>query len=296
MSGERNAPFEIEVIENGKKLSGSKRYDCNAPLTNNIFHASSGKDIRPKSLYLSCGDSAHTDLPDKCVDLVVTDPPFFDNVHYSELADFFYAWQRPLLKTNGSQTVTTRSDYEVQDKDSSQFAKKLAGVFAECHRVLKDEGLLVFTYHHSREEGWSAVAQAVTSAGFEFTFAQPIKAEMSVATPKSQTKEPIDIDIILVCRKQGENKRKYMDCTSAFEEAINTAYKQISEFLDHERKLSRNDLRVIVFSHLLVCLSSGRNELELTADFEKLSQQVQPKIEEFHKMKGELALSSIGAL
>ena len=43
----------------------------------------------PRALYLSCGDSSSTGLATGSVDLVLTDPPFFDNVHYSELADFF---------------------------------------------------------------------------------------------------------------------------------------------------------------------------------------------------------------
>ncbi|HEX7450355.1 MAG TPA: DNA methyltransferase, partial [Pirellulales bacterium] len=47
-----------------------------------------------RGIYLSCGTSSQTGLADGSIDLVVTDPPFFDNVHYAELADFFYAWQQ----------------------------------------------------------------------------------------------------------------------------------------------------------------------------------------------------------
>ena len=68
------------------------------------------------------------------VDLVLTDPPFFDNVHYSELADFFYAWQQltPRGFINGN--TSTRVKGEVQDTDSAQFAVKLRAVFLECNR------------------------------------------------------------------------------------------------------------------------------------------------------------------
>ena len=99
--------------------------------------------------------------------------------------------------------VTTRSPAEVQDSDADSFAEKLQGVFRECGRILKDDGLLVFTYHHSRDEGWTALAEAILGAGFVVVNTQPVKAEMSVATPKSQTKEPIQLDIIIVCRKEG---------------------------------------------------------------------------------------------
>ena len=47
---------------------------------------------------LICGDS-RTDIPSEIApDVVVTDPPYADNVNYSELADFFYVWLRLVLK------------------------------------------------------------------------------------------------------------------------------------------------------------------------------------------------------
>ena len=116
-----------------------------------------------RGIYLSCGDSASTGLPPRSIDLIVTDPPFFDNVHYSELADFFHAWQQLRQPTDVS--TTTRSLAEVQDSDADSFAEKLQGVFRECGRILKDDGLLVFTYHHSRDEGWTALAEAILGRG-----------------------------------------------------------------------------------------------------------------------------------
>ena len=77
----------------------------------------------------------------------------------------------------------------------------LGAVWQEVYRVLKNNGLLVFTYHHSRGEGWRSVLNALMSAGFGIVATHPVKAEMSVATPKQQTREPINLDIIIVCRK-----------------------------------------------------------------------------------------------
>jgi adenine-specific DNA methylase len=131
--------------------------------------------------------------------LVVTDPPFFDNVHYSQLADFFYYWLKQILDLQAGET--TRSVDEVQDTDPEQFTAKLTSVFAECARVLRNDGLFIFTYHHSRHEGWTAVHQAIRHSGFFCTQSYPIKAEMSVAMPLQQAKSPIHLDLILVCRK-----------------------------------------------------------------------------------------------
>lgn len=275
----KQKPFEVEPMIFKDRVAGSKRYDCNNPIPEKIHLPKTSQELKPKSVYLSCGDSSKTDLQDKSVDLVVTDPPFFDNVHYSELADFFYAWQLPLFAEARPKTTTTRSANEVQDSDAVSFSNKLGSVFKECNRVLKDEGILAFTYHHSREEGWSSVAHAVKSAGFAFVFAQPVKAEMSVAAPKQQTKEPIDLDIILVCRKEQQTGEKPLSASFAFDAALKQATRQVEQFWRSGRRLSRNDLRVVMLSYLLVALDRGRTGKQLREDFDLVASKFMGEIE-----------------
>jgi len=202
-----------------------------------------------RATYLSCGDSADTRLPDQCVDLIVTDPPFFDNVHYSELADFFHAW-RQLTDSGTDGKTSTRSPAEVQDADADNFAAKLQAVFHECRRVLKDDGLLVFTYHHSRDEGWTALAAAVLGAGFAVVNSQPVKAEMSVAAPKSQAKEPIQLDIIIVCRKASIARAHRPSVTQALE----SASAKLGRLRTAGFALSRNDRKIVFFGQLLTTI------------------------------------------
>lgn len=207
-----------------------------------------------RAIYLSCGSSDETGLPDRSVDVVVTDPPFFDNVHYSELADFFYAWQGlyPHGVINGQDT--TRHAQEVQDTRPEQFADKLCRVFAECRRVLKDEGLLAFTYHHSRPEGWTSLASAIYGAGLSVINAHPVKAEMSVATPKSQAKDPIQLDVIFVCRKRQEDPREPLALAEALKRAEKLARAKLARHGALELALSRNDCRVAAISQFLAML------------------------------------------
>ena len=90
----RDSPFELTVDREGARPRGRKIAGLNRPIGQEPIakeYPTSG--LRPGSLYMACGDSANTDIPDESVDLVVTDPPFLDNVHYSELADFFHVWQ-----------------------------------------------------------------------------------------------------------------------------------------------------------------------------------------------------------
>ncbi len=266
----RAAPFEIAVEQNGDRPSGRKVLGISPPMGGQIVAKYPKGGLKPGSIYLSCGDSAKTDLPTGSVDLVVTDPPFFDNVHYSELADFFFVWQELLFGDGRSRsTCTTRRTEEVQDTDADAFGRKLGAVFAECHRVLKDDGLLVFSYHHSRDDGWTAVARAVLDAEFSFVASQPVKSEMSVAAPKSQAKEPIDVDVLLVCRKCSLDRRREQSPTEARDHAVTTAKEQVARFNRGGRVLSRNDVKVIVLSQTLVALSAGRTGPGVEKEFGK---------------------------
>jgi putative DNA methylase len=246
------APFELILDDGNAKKAGRKLFGKSRPMGAAVLDAWPQAGLAPGAVYLSCGDSAATDIPDRTVDAVVTDPPFYDNVHYSELADFFHVWQRIWFGEAGPTAPdTTRSPGEVQDTESDRFADKLKGVFAECHRVLKDEGLLVFSYHHSREDGWTSVAAAVLGAGFKLVQTQPVKAEMSVAMPKLAAKSPIDLDVLMVCRKAAADRRPLVAVEIALEAAEAAAAHKVGRFNGTGRRLSLNDVRIVVYSQAL---------------------------------------------
>ena len=248
-------PFEIRVARTDHKRRSEKVYGLSSSLGQDA--ADTFAEFQAgKQLYLSSGDSSRTDLASASVDAVVTDPPFFDNVHYSQLADFFYVWQRHLRGADDNQmSVSTRSDAEVQNSDAAEFTSRLTAVWEECHRVLRPTGLLVFTYHHSRAEGWRSVLEAVVEAGFRIVATHPIKSEMSVAMPKHQAKEPIDLDVIVVCRKILEAPRLRRSLGQIVNLATEEASQQVSRLNGVARKLSRNDIRVILMAQIIKHLS-----------------------------------------
>lgn len=198
--------------------------------------------------FLGRGDSSNTSIPTRAVDVVVTDPPFFDNVHYSELADFFFYWISQVF--DYFETTTTRQNAEVQDVDPSSFSRKLAGVFCECERVLKDEGLLVFTYHHSRCEGWMSVHRAIRQAGLVCTHAYPIKAEMSVSMPLKQAKSPIHLDLILVCKKAFVVNGGRVLCADV-KSAVRKTEEKVGAMRSAGISVSLGDAKVILMGQLL---------------------------------------------
>lgn len=274
-------PFELRRVTRNGKSATEKVYGLSERLgfnvTDNIDAFESGERV-----YLSCGDSGNTELKDKSVNAIITDPPFFDNVHYSQLADFFHVWQRHILGENGHyEKDTTRSDREVQNAEEVNFTQRLGSVWKEAHRVLRDEGILAFTYHHSRPEGWRSVLNALMEAGFGITAAHPIKAEMSVAMPKHQAKEPIDLDIIVVCRKRSTltPHRWNGDLWGA---VAPIAARQVERLREAGRRLSRNDVRIIVVAQLLRRLSLSHDKHTALAILEASGPEVEATIEQLH--------------
>jgi adenine-specific DNA methylase len=107
-------------------------------------------------------------LEDDSVDFVVTDPPYFDSVQYSDLAAFFHVWLRQLLPLDINWHYDrSQSAVNPQENQSRQYLTVLTEVFEECYRVLdKEQGRLVFTFHHWNPMAWFALTSALQAANF----------------------------------------------------------------------------------------------------------------------------------
>ncbi|MFE5474846.1 SAM-dependent methyltransferase [Nocardia sp. NPDC056541] len=207
-----------------------------------------------QAAYVATRNSADTDLPDGSIDLVVTDPPYMDNVHYAELADFFHAWLQPIQPYAGyATTTTTRRIGEVQHADPAEFGKAIEAVWAECARVLKPGGLLAFTFHQARISGWVQVVESLRRAGFVITAVQPVKGEMTTSIVKAGAREPSNLDSVVVCRRTVDGAANPND---SLEEALSTAYKELNGLLNAGVDVGAGDVRSVVRGSLLAYLSS----------------------------------------
>lgn len=199
-----DTPFEIVLQEDMLGTSGrASKIIASDPI--HVPQLSTWTELASadRGVIILNGDSSLLPIPDASVDAVITDPPYFDFVHYSELSDFFFAWLSPALKHRYPWFNAPDSSHtgEVQHRDPRVFSRQLSQVLTECRRVLKDEGVLAFSFHHSREEGWAAIYEALLGAGLAVVAAHPVHAELRAASPKAAAKDPISLDAILVCRK-----------------------------------------------------------------------------------------------
>jgi adenine-specific DNA methylase len=147
---------------------------------------------------------------------VITDPPYVGNVNYAELADFFYVWLRLALKISYAQFApeyTPKTEEIIQNaargKSETDFYDDLSAVFASIKLTLSNDGLIVFTFHHTDQEGtiWEGMLRSLCQEGFEIIAVYPIHGERE-ASLHLQDKENISYDLIHVCRKRREDSRK----------------------------------------------------------------------------------------
>ncbi|KYC36050.1 hypothetical protein WA1_40635 [Scytonema hofmannii PCC 7110] len=120
-------------------------------------------------------------LEDSSVDAVVFDPPYYDNVMYAELSDFFYVW---LKRTAGyvypeffTRQLTDKENEAVANPAKFQgekgakalatkdYQERMASIFAECRRVLKEDGILTLMFTH-KAQGVEVLPVSITYTGF----------------------------------------------------------------------------------------------------------------------------------
>lgn len=158
---------------------------------------------------LLCQDSSDLScIPDKSVNVVLTDPPFGANVMYSELIDFFHSWNymSTLAPSLGFVTELSPKEKEIivnpiHNKTQQDYQNGLLRVFKECNRVLKDNGFLIFSFHDKSLESWISVLNGINEAGFSLMKSYPLHAESRTGAHTSN-KNSIALDIMLICKKK----------------------------------------------------------------------------------------------
>lgn len=165
-------------------------------------------------------------------DVVVTDPPYYDAIPYSDLMDFFYVWQRRTLyglsleiDTVFGAPLSPKWDHEAQDgeliDDASRFGGDrdrskavyedgMARAFQACHQALKPEGRLVIVFANKQPDAWETLVSAVIRAGFVVDGSWPIQTEMSNRT-RALSSAALASSVWLVCKKRPSTARPGWD-------------------------------------------------------------------------------------
>lgn len=164
----------------------------------------------------TAGNLAH--ISDESQTLVCIDPPYYDNVMYGELSDFFGVWEQhtvgrvwPDLMPGGladqkNEAVANvgrfvdagRQKRVMADAD---YQAKMQSIFSECHRVLRHDGVLTVMFTHKRAEAWDTLGMALMEAGFTIETSWPVNTESESSLHQAK-KNAATSTIMLVCRKR----------------------------------------------------------------------------------------------
>jgi adenine-specific DNA methylase len=185
-------------------------------------------EARPAEITLGSA----TNLPhlnDRSITAVVVDPPYADNVQYSELADFFYVW---LKRTQGHRRPEWFSTYlcehdqeavvnisrhrdgekskrgtrdgsakEAREKANAFYRRLMTDTFAESRRILREDGVLTVMFTHKKQEAWEALFESLIASGFTITATWPVKTESEHSLHQAK-KNAAQSTVILVARKR----------------------------------------------------------------------------------------------
>ncbi|TKX38067.1 DUF1156 domain-containing protein [Halorubrum sp. CGM5_25_10-8B] len=205
------------------------------------------------------GDMRNIDTENE-YDMVLTDPPYYDNIIYSEVSDYFYVWQKILLKDEYEcfqHEKTPRAESIVTnpylDKTAEDFEHEMGQALEVINRALKDDGTLAFTYHHSDEESWGELLESLCNTGFEVTATYPINSDLH----KFIGGEAVSFDIVIVARPADEQtptswRRLRIDILNRLE--------TLRESLE-DRELTQGDIGVVAMGACFAEYSKHHDEV-----------------------------------
>lgn len=162
-----------------------------------------------------------TSLADESQTLVCIDPPYYDNVMYAELADFFYVWHKRTLGRLWpelfSDQLTNKHDEAVTNKArfthagrraaalaDHDYTAKMAAIFAECHRVLAPDGVMTVMFTHKRADAWDSLGTGLLQSGFEIRASWPVHTESEQSLHQAR-QNAVKSTVFLTCRKRADN-------------------------------------------------------------------------------------------
>ncbi len=183
------------------------------------------------------------EVADHSLDAIVVDPPYSDNVQYSELANFFYVWlkrtqgyRRPewfssllcdytleAVKNDARFRIGNVKAKEAKATAQTHYERLMTEVFQETRRVLRPDGVLTVMFTHKKQEAWESLFSSLIEAGFTITATWPVKTESEHALGIAK-KNAAQSTVILVARVRETNAG-----TGYFDRALQARIQRVAE-------------------------------------------------------------------
>ena len=235
-----------------------------------IFDRAAKKPPAPPPVTITCKSADSLDhIPNASIDAVVMDPPYYDNVMYAELSDFFYVW----LKRTAGHVFPELFTRQLTDKENEAVAnparfagekgaralagrdyqERMAAIFAECRRVLKPNGIMTLMFTHKATGAWDALTKGLMEAGFVITASWPINTEAG-GSLHIRNKAAANSTVFLACRPRPREQTEVRDSPPSYWEDVEprvaeAVHKRVEEF--QQANISGVDLYLACFGPAL---------------------------------------------
>ncbi len=187
-----------------------------------IYEVLSGASIN------TYGHSIQADAQTQCVSknkLISTDPPYYDNIGYADLSDFFYVWMRRSLKDvyfelfstmvtpKEEELVATPSRHGGKEKAANFFLNGMTVTMSNICRMAHPKYPITIYYAFKQSEsntfgtsntGWEIFLEALMRSGFTITGTWPMRTELGTRM-RGMDSNALASSIVLVCRKRAED-------------------------------------------------------------------------------------------
>lgn len=215
-------------------------------------------------------DARSLPLESQSVEAIVLDPPYYDNVMYAELSDFFYVWLNKYLgdvypdfftgdlTEKHAEAVANPAKFkDVAGEEQSptelartDFESKITDIFEEMHRVLQDNGVFTLMFMHKKTEAWDTITTGLIEAGFTIKSTQPINTERKESLHQ-KGKNSAESTILLVAEKRDSEDTGYTLWEDVKRETRQAARKRAQELDEHEAEFAKVDLILSAFGPTL---------------------------------------------
>ena len=186
------------------------------------------------------GDASKSKFSKK-FDVLITDPPYYNNVQYSELSDYFYVWFTKILSDiypeayNIPNTPKTNEAVANPVRHGSKklaeifYEEKMRDIFSNHYNILRDDGVFALWFAHKSGGAWSTTIQALLDAGFTITSLWGVRAEMALSLHISG-KAALKTNIILTCRKRTAGGGYIQDIIKEIERRLDYRLEELEEY------------------------------------------------------------------
>jgi len=213
----QSLPMKMDFIEANPlmdELAGGYQYSLSQHLSGLEYSASfsyhEGTAQQVSALRIA--------LPNDAVDLLATDPPYYDAVPYADCSDFFYVWLRRMLhkltEFPTSEELASKEDEIVQlaerneryrVKTKNWFENKMCESLSIARMSVKPSGVAMIIFAHKDTAAWEALLQSVLNAGWVVTGSWPIDTE-NITRLRANKSAVLGSSIHLLCRPRGSSQ------------------------------------------------------------------------------------------